>query len=208
MFVKREAYLVKRRSSLVRRKEHMAYGIWPTAFVLYAMSDSLSASVSCHQPYALVLYKIRFTIHASGVLSRWGVDRPQYMQRVSVAISNHLTNPNTPVDAAVWMQDAMFESHIGTLGFHRVAHGKHNSLTIVWVDECEQGALCAAGRSRRHAEQRVDLWRPEELTGLKVPVPEPHRRSGQGETAAPVTGWSASSMSFRSVMSVEIPPVA
>ena len=48
--------------------------------------------------------------------------------------------------------------------------------------------LRAAGRSRRHAEQRVDLRGPEELTGVKVPVPEPHRLSGQGKTASPVTG--------------------
>ena len=69
-----------------------------------------------------------------------------------------------------------------------MAHGKRHRLTIVWIDEREQGVLCATGRSRRHAEQGVDLWRPVELTGLEVPVPEPHRRSGQGKTAAPVTG--------------------
>ena len=68
------------------------------------------------------------------------MDCSQYMQRVSIAISNDLTSPNAPLDAAIWMQDTMFESHIGTLGLHRVAHGKHNSLTIIWVDECEQGA--------------------------------------------------------------------
>ncbi len=76
-------------------------------------------------------------------------DRSQYMYRCSVAISNNLTSPDTPVDAPVRPQDAMFKRHIGALRLHRVAHGEYHMLTIIWVDEREQRVLRATGRSRR-----------------------------------------------------------
>src|SRR5712692_6100821 len=103
-----------------------------------------------------------------------GADHSQYMQSFSVMISNNLTSPDTPLHTAVRLQDAMFKRHIGALRLQRVAHREHNDLTIVRVDECEQFVLRAANRSKRHAEEPVDLRGPIDLIGLEVPIPRTH----------------------------------
>ena len=58
-------------------------------------------------------------------------------------ISNYLTSPDIPLDAAVRPQDAMFKRHIGALGLQCLPHGEPNSLTIVWMDEREPVVLRA-----------------------------------------------------------------
>jgi hypothetical protein len=71
------------------------------------------------------------------------------MQRFSDMISNNLTRPDIPLDAAVPPQDAMFKRHIGALRLQRLPHGEHNSFTIIRVDEREPVVLRARLRPFR-----------------------------------------------------------
>jgi len=82
----------------------------------------------------------------------------------------------------------MCKRHIGSLWFQRVTHGEHNTFTIVRVDEREQFILRAVDQSRRHTEQRINHWRPAEMSSLDVPTPKPYPYGSQGDTAFRITG--------------------
>src|SRR5512145_1944863 len=99
----------------------------------------------------------------SRVLAGCGPDRSQYIRGFSVPVPNDFTRPNAPLDGAVRPKDAMFKGHIGVLRLQRLTHGERDSFTIVRVDEREQFLLRAVDQSRRHAEQRVNHWRPAEM---------------------------------------------
>jgi hypothetical protein len=116
------------------------------------------------------------------------MDRSQYPHSAPCLIANDVTGPRKLMEGAVRPHHAVFKRHIGALLLQRATLREQDRLTIVRMHKPEQFALSATGRTRRHAEECVDLRRPVELTDLQVPVPDPYRCLGQGEAGPGFTG--------------------
>ncbi len=66
----------------------------------------------------------------------------------------------------------MLEGDIGSGGIHDLSGGTRHGLTIIRMHEGEQSAVRLMPRDRRHAQEFVDLGRPEHAIGFNVPVPD------------------------------------
>ena len=75
-----------------------------------------------------------------------GADRSQYMQGRSVAISNNLTRPDTPLEAAVLSHDAVLKYYVGAWLIHRLAHCARHRFPILPVHERQPVVLRARPR--------------------------------------------------------------